>query len=208
MGFRGLGLGSGPTVSTSVLSPVKWSETLCFPVVFHGESELCTLSSVHSEWPEINVKRGTHCWCQATGRCKGLWKWKGRLCVRDQGSIRGQAGAPRGPEVKSIPGQGGEHESGEQQNVAEFQKMMRGGGECVCTLLFREGTTVPFSISNNISTFVDSLHLTSPGSVCSFSTPLHCLPTCLLLIFLHTNSRKLVLQCNTVLVTPLPKSLH
>lgn len=65
MGFRGLGLGSGPTVSTSVLSPVKWSETLCFPVVFHGESELCTLSSVHSEWPEINVKRGTHCWCQA-----------------------------------------------------------------------------------------------------------------------------------------------
>lgn len=35
------------------------------------------------------------------------------------------------PGVRSIPGQGEEHEPGEQQNVAEFQKMMRGGRECV-----------------------------------------------------------------------------
>lgn len=51
--------------------------------------------------------------------------------MRDQGSIRGQTGAPGGPGVKSTPGQGEEHESGEQQNVAEFQKMVREGGECV-----------------------------------------------------------------------------
>lgn len=51
--------------------------------------------------------------------------------MRDQGSIRGQAGAPGRPGVKSIPGQGEAHEPGEQQNVAEFQKMMRESGQCV-----------------------------------------------------------------------------
>lgn len=61
MGSRGLSLGSDPTVSASVLSSVKWGETHCFPVVLMGKVNCCTLNSLHSDWPEINVKKGTHC---------------------------------------------------------------------------------------------------------------------------------------------------
>lgn len=60
------------------------------------------------------------------------------LCERSGKDQRRRQELQGGQGVKSIPGQGKEHEPGEQQNVAEFQKMMRGGGECVvpyCPLL-------------------------------------------------------------------------
>lgn len=96
----------------------------------------------------------------------------------------------------------GRGKPGEQQGVDDFQKVTeRGkverlgagagiahGTSCVLpqmqlvypSLPFRESTIVPILISNNVSSFVDSTYLTTPRPICSFSTPFHCLPICLL----------------------------